>query len=139
MLWQANSGQLKDLALLDQLLASHDDLAVKAFCENVERALAGQPAALPKPAASSVRENVVLDYLNEIRKLERDPGAFSAVLERLDRDKKARVQEVRKIASEYTGVDVGSMKKPEALDKIRYRQRNLSSTDQRNRGIGDIF
>lgn len=141
--WQAKAGALEDFARLQALLSAHDDLSVKAFCDFAEKAMSsGGAQPVPKRAAKaepSARIDVVEAYLRELQNVGSDQDAFSSVIKRLDKDKKARIQELSKIATEYCGTPISAGKKADALDAIRYRHRNISSAGGRNRDLGGIF
>lgn len=139
--WQAKAAALEDFARLQQLLSTYDDITVKAFCDRVEKSLADVGAVAvrtPKPAPPA-KEIVVRSYLSELEQAGIDYQLFDAVMKRLEKDKKARVQELEKIATEYCRTPIKVDKKSDAFDAIRYRHRNVATAPNRNRDLGGIF
>lgn len=85
------------------------------------------PALKAKPGAQGLRQGLVDGYVQDLEGALGSDHAFEAVLERLNADKTARLQELKAIAKAMIGVAAKSKK--DALGLIR--QRHLSLTTSR--------
>jgi hypothetical protein len=119
--------------VLDKALEPHSSLSVDEFCRRLSLAKASkQNAKATSPA------QIVENYVNELKNVEKDADAFSLVVGKIKYDKSVRASEAKAIATAFTGAKAFKTK-ADALKAIALRQLSNARGQHRRGHIQDIF
>jgi hypothetical protein len=122
--------QLEALLVAAQSKGANDIEALRKLLEGCSHATIAQFVADANEwlntttigKAGDIRNDVVAEYLSDLRKAEHDNDGFDRVMKKLTKDKRARVAEVRELASQFVGFKPGKKSKPILLQAIADRQ-----------------
>jgi hypothetical protein len=140
--WGARGGEVGAFRKLLEALRQFDEQTVAAFCTQLN-ALASVGVQESRPSKSSGKSKID-DALAQkyVLAFSAEDLSYSTMHEWLDvlrGDKKAKLPELKAIASHLSGVEASFKNKSEALDKIETVIRRRLDTGRRLEGTSGIF
>lgn len=138
--WSASAAAAKDLQRLIDLMSRDEDLSVAQFCAKAERALEerdnGKP---PKSGTKEPNKELADRYLEQIQSAQLTRSALREIVDRLNKDKKCRLQELDYIANTLTQSGRSYRSKKDAIQDIdRYGHRRLD-VERRMEDTSSVF
>jgi hypothetical protein len=118
LLVAAQSKGANDIEALRKLLEGCSHTTVAEFVADAN----GWLTRTAPVRAGDIRNDVVAEYLRDLRKARHDNDNFDGVMKKLTNDKRARVAEVRELAAQFVGVKAGKKSRPLLLQAIADHQ-----------------
>ncbi len=125
-----------------ETLRQFDEQTVAAFCNQLNAlALGGvQESRSSKPSGrSKIDDALVQKHVSALSAGDLSYSTMHELLDELRNDKKAKLPELKAIASHLSGVEASFKNKSEALDKIETVVRRRLDTGRRLEGTSGIF